>query len=108
SFRIALPSHLKARGAHDVFHASLLRVHIPNDDRLFPGRAENQVGLTDEVSGEWAVEQIIGHSGTKTDSLFQVKWKSGDVTWLPYEKADHLDALGEYFDALGISDVSQL
>ncbi|SJL12635.1 uncharacterized protein ARMOST_16064 [Armillaria ostoyae] len=108
SFRIALPSHLKARGVHDVFHASLLRIHVPNDDRLFPGRAENQVGLTDEVSGEWAVEQIVGHSGSRTDSLFQVKWKSGDVTWLPYEKADHLDALGEYFDALGISDVSQL
>ncbi|KAK0431511.1 hypothetical protein EV421DRAFT_1911771 [Armillaria borealis] len=60
------------------------------------------------MSGEWAVEQIIGHSGSKTDSLFKVKWKSGDVTWLPYEKADHLDALGEYFDALGILDVSQL
>ncbi len=44
----------------------------------------------------------------KTDSLFKVKWKSGDVTWLPYEKADHLDTLGEYFDMLEILDVSQL
>ncbi len=108
SFRIELLSNLKVRGIHDVFHVSLLRVHIPNDDQLFPGRAENQMGLTDEMSGEWAVEQIIGHSGSKMDSLFKVKWKSGDMTWLPYEKADHLDALGEYFNTLGISDVSQL
>lgn len=96
------------RGVHNVFHVSLLRVHISNDDHLFPGHAENQVGLTDEVSGEWAVKQIIGHSGAKMDSLFQVKWQSRDVIWLPYEKADHLDVLEEYLDALGISDVSQL
>ncbi|PBK73741.1 hypothetical protein ARMSODRAFT_869257, partial [Armillaria solidipes] len=80
SFRIALPSHLKARGVHNVFHALLLRIHVPNNDHLFPGHAENQVGLIDEVSGEWAIEQIIGHSGSKMDSLFQVKWKSGDIT----------------------------
>ncbi len=42
------------------------------------------------------------------DALFQVKWKSCDVTWLPYEKTDHLDALSEYFDALGTENVSQL
>ncbi len=105
-FKIELPSNLKARGIHDVFHVSLLRVHIPNNDQLFPGQAENQMGLTDETSGEWAVEQIIGHSGSKTDSLIKVKWKSEDMTWLPYKKADHLDVLREYFDALEISDVS--
>ena len=37
SFRLELPAHLKKRGVHDVFHSSLLRIHIPNDDRLFPG-----------------------------------------------------------------------
>lgn len=79
----------------------MLRVHVSNDNHLFPGHAENQVRLTGKVSGEWAIEQIIGHSGSKMDSLFQVKWKSRDITWLPYEKADHLDVLG-------ILDVSQL
>lgn len=64
--------------------------------------------MSEEGSGEWAVEQIIGHSGSKTEALFQVKWKSGDVTWLPYEKTDHLDALSEYFDVLGIENISQL
>ena len=37
SFLIDLPSHLKQRGIHNVFHAALLRIHVPNDDRLFPG-----------------------------------------------------------------------
>ena len=37
SFRLALPARLKQRGIHDVFHSSLLRIHVPNDDRLFPG-----------------------------------------------------------------------
>ena len=36
SFKVDLPSELKRRGVHPVFHASLLRIHIPNDDRLFP------------------------------------------------------------------------
>ena len=37
SFRLELPSNLKQRGVHNVFHASLLQVHEPNDDQLFPG-----------------------------------------------------------------------
>lgn len=37
SYQLELPSNLKQRGVHDVFHASLLRIHHPNDDRLFPG-----------------------------------------------------------------------
>lgn len=37
SFRIDLPSHLKWRDIHDVFHASLLQIHIPSNDCLFPG-----------------------------------------------------------------------
>ena len=37
SYRIELPDNLKQRGVHNVFHSSLLRIHIPNDDRLFPG-----------------------------------------------------------------------
>ena len=44
SFRLDLPPHLKQRGIHDVFHSSLLREHIPNDDRLFPGHLDTQLG----------------------------------------------------------------
>jgi len=32
SFQIDLPSHLKQRGVHNVFHAALIRIHVLNDD----------------------------------------------------------------------------
>jgi len=37
SYKVDISARLKQRGIHDVFHASLLRIHVPNDDRLFPG-----------------------------------------------------------------------
>ena len=55
SFHLELPAHLKHRGVHDVFHSSLLRIHIPNDDRLFPGRMDTQLVGEDE-GDEWAVD----------------------------------------------------
>ncbi|KNZ78763.1 hypothetical protein J132_10251 [Termitomyces sp. J132] len=42
SFHIQLPSHMLQQGIHDVFHASLLRIHHPNDDRQFPGQLYSQ------------------------------------------------------------------
>ena len=36
SYHVNLPDSLKQR-VHNVFHASLLCIHVPNDDRLFPG-----------------------------------------------------------------------
>ena len=83
SFQMDLPAHLKRRGIHDVFHSSLLRIHIPNDDRLFPGRMDTQ--LSDDFDNdEWAVDRILSHHGSRTEATFEILWKSGDVTWLPY------------------------
>lgn len=108
SFKIDLPRHLKQRGVHDVFHASCLRIHIPNDDRLFPGRLDTQLGGLDAPDGEWAVEKVEGHVGSKDNAVFKIKWKSGDVTWMPYYQIEHLNALAQYFEALGIDNVSNL
>ena len=58
SFRVELPPHLKRRGVHDVFHSSLMRIHLPNDDRLFPGRMDTQVIGEDAMDDEWAVDCI--------------------------------------------------
>ena len=107
SFKLELPPHLKRRGVHDVFHSSLLREHLPNDDRLFPGRLDSQIE-TPETDREWAVDRILSHSGAKTDSIFEIKWKSGDVTWLPYYQIMHLQALTEYLDLLGKKDIRKL
>ena len=108
SFRLELPANLKRRGVHDVFHSSLLREHIPNDDRLFPGRLDDQIGGTPETEGEWAVERILSHAGAGTESVFEIKWKSGDTTWLPYYQITHLQALADYLDLYGESKIKKL
>jgi hypothetical protein len=108
SFKIDLPSHLKQRGVHDVFHASLLRIHEPNDDRLFPGRMDTQIGEGLNIDREWAVERIQSHHGSAEGSTFEIKWKSGDITWMPYYQIQHLQALNSYFEILGIQNISEL
>jgi hypothetical protein len=72
SFRLELPAHLKQRGVHNVFHMSLLWIHIPNDDRLFPGQLDTQLGNADGTEGEWAVDRIIKHAGSKSDAMFEI------------------------------------
>jgi hypothetical protein len=58
------------RGLHPAFHASLLRVHVPNDDRLFPGRLASQLGFADQLEPEWSIRQIVAHEGTGYDTVF--------------------------------------
>ena len=49
AFELELPLEMKNHNIHPVFHASLLRIHVPNNDRLFPGREVGQVtGLSNE------------------------------------------------------------
>jgi len=108
SFRIELPLHLKQRGVHDVFHASLLRIHVPNDDRLFPGRLFTQLNPRSETESEWAVDRILSHSGSSRDAVFEVLWKAGDITWLSYTQIEHLNALKEYIDLQGADNIDLL
>ena len=110
SFRVELPSRLKSRGVHNVFHASLLRAHVPNDDRLFPGRIDSQIWdfNDDAETEEWTVERITSHSGNKSSLMFEVEWKAGDRTWLPYDTVKELVALKDYLDELGIGSVAEL
>ena len=69
---------------------------------------DNQVAEFEDQEHEWAVDKITSHKGSKSDALFEVRWKSGDPMWLPYDQVEHLAALQEYFDALGVSNVSDL
>ncbi|KAJ3500546.1 hypothetical protein NLJ89_g9745 [Agrocybe chaxingu] len=108
SFQVDLPSNLKQRGVHNVFHASLLRIHVPNDDRLFPGRQVTQIVPGNDSEREWAVDRILSHSGSRNDSIFEVQWKAGDITWLPFTQIEHLNALKDYIDLLGIDSISKL
>ena len=87
SFKLDLPANLRCRGIHDVFHSSLLRVHQPNDDRLFLGRLDSQVADLEDRDNEWAIEKIISHRGKGENAIFEATWKSGDRTWIPFETA---------------------
>ncbi|KAF8996060.1 hypothetical protein BDQ17DRAFT_1430026 [Cyathus striatus] len=50
----------------------------------------------------------MDHTGLKKNAIFNVKWKSGDSSWLPYYQVSHLDALNTYLELLGVPDISQL
>ncbi|KAF7763831.1 hypothetical protein Agabi119p4_8368 [Agaricus bisporus var. burnettii] len=109
SYRIKLPVDLRSRGVHDVFHSSLLRIHIPNDDRLFPGRSESQLMPVDESPGtEWTAEKIMSHAGIGAEAIFEIRWKSGDVSWTGYDQIAGLTILEQYLEALGVRDIANL
>jgi hypothetical protein len=67
-----------------------------------------QLGDTETMEGEWAVDQIKSHAGTKESAVFLVRWKTGDKTWLPYYQITHLTALTDYFELQGINSIEQL
>ncbi|KAF7326222.1 Gag-pol polyprotein [Mycena kentingensis (nom. inval.)] len=109
SFRLDLPPEMKQRGIHNVFHASLLRIHIANDDRRFPGRLNSQLGVSVETnSNQWAVDKIVNHYGSKRKALFEILWKSGDKSWMPYEQTKRLQAFEDYLETSGVSDIREL
>jgi hypothetical protein len=54
------------------------------------------------------VEKILSHSGAKTDSIFKIEWKSGDITWLPYYQITHLQALTDYLDLFRVNQINNL
>jgi len=107
TFLLELPTELKKRGIHPAFHAHLLRIHVPNDDRRFPGRQLSQIDGLGKTE-EWAVSSINTHHGKGTDALFELTWKLGDRAWLPYHEISHLEALTQYLEAQGVTKISQL
>ena len=67
-----------------------------------------QLALGKGSEGEWAVDKILLHSGSGEESIFLIKWKAGDITWLLYYQITHLDALPIYLDLLGVDSISNL
>ena len=106
SFKVDLPDCMKQRGIHDVFHSSHLRIYVPSDDRLFPGRLDNQVAEFEDQECEWAVDKIMSHKGSKSDALFEVRWKSGDPTWLPVTDGQRCDRSSPFLSRLSLLPAS--
>ena len=69
---------------------------------------DTQITGEDNSDNEWVVDRIKSHSGTKSNAIFEVLWKSGDITWLPYYQITHLQVLTDYFGLLGVSKISKL
>ena len=108
SYRIELPSSLCQRGIHNVFHSFLLRIHVPNDDCLFPCRLDEQIPELGGMTCKWTVNKILSHQGSHSDAKFEVLWMSGNKMWLPFGEIAHLHALTDYFEILGIDNISCL
>ena len=88
-----------------MFHASLLRIHAPNDDRLFPGRLDSQVEYLGGTEGEWMIERVRTHAGQGSGALFEVLWKSGNVT---YKQISKSMALEDCLESLGVQSIWSL
>jgi hypothetical protein len=108
TFRLDLSKDLKNRGIHDVFHSKLLRPHIPNDDRRFPGRAVQQVTGIGDLGKEWLVEKIISHNGYGSNAVFEVLWQTGDRAWMDYPSIRHLTAMEDYLQLQGAKSIGEL
>ncbi|KAJ7454444.1 hypothetical protein FB451DRAFT_1518057 [Mycena latifolia] len=54
------------------------------------------MSLTVPYCNEWAVDRIVIHYGRRSTSLFEVLWKSGDKSWMPYGQAKRLEVLEEF------------
>jgi hypothetical protein len=108
TFALNLPSELKRHRLHNAFHASLLKIHVPNDDWRFPGWQMSQITGLGEDPMEWEVDQILSHSRKGNSAQFELKWKSGDITWETLYVIKHLEALEEYLQAMGIEKMTQL
>ncbi len=100
------PSLVSVGGDWHRFHGSLTT--LPNNDRLFPGRMDTQVPPFEGAENEWAVDCITRHFGSGSELFFEVKWKAGDITWMPLEKVEHLHVLLDYLEALDVDSVAEL
>ncbi|KNZ73205.1 hypothetical protein J132_00594 [Termitomyces sp. J132] len=110
SFKVQIPTHKLCCGIHNVYHASLLRTHHPNDNRWFPDRLYSQVVAETEPEHEtqWAADKIISHASSKNDLIFEVLWITGDRTWLPHNQVHDLNLLQPYLEAQGVNNISKL
>jgi len=106
SYQIEIPASMKQWGIHNVFHASLMYIHMANDDRLFSSFLDSQIVPVDQDSEpEWAADKITHHIGSGKSAMFQVLWKSGDESWVPYAQIRDLNLLDPYLEA---SDIEKL
>ncbi|EIW74683.1 hypothetical protein CONPUDRAFT_30657, partial [Coniophora puteana RWD-64-598 SS2] len=86
---------------HPTFHVSQLKMHIPNDDALFPGRsrAEPEPIITESGSQEWFIDKILDRRKCGRGWQYKVRWKDEDARadrWLPGSEVEDCEALDHF------------
>jgi transposase InsO family protein/Tfp pilus assembly protein PilV len=109
AYRLKLSDDLKSRGMHDVFHVSLLKPYIKNDDQRFPNReAQRFYDIKGEEKSELEIKQIIEHLGTGTHARFHTRMSDGTLAWHPLLALKGTPALSAYLELHGVEHVSRL
>jgi hypothetical protein len=108
SFKLAMPAELGSCNIIPVFHASLLRIHIPNNDQWFPGRSAGQVTGLGDAPVEFHVWKTISHFDSRKFAWLELLWQTGDSTWLPYNSVEHLAALDTYLENMDVEGITSL
>ena len=109
TYKVELPTQLRARNLHDCFHRSKLRPYYANNDALFPHCEVHMFYNFDMPDDqEWLVEEILSHQWDKNRLSFQILWNLGNTTWEPYMACKDLQALDDYLQLLRVTLPSEL
>jgi hypothetical protein len=101
--KLELPAALEAKWIKSMFHASLVRLHIPNDNERFPHRdVLKHYDFGQEAKEEWYVDEMLAHHWNGSALEFQVRWSLGNTTWKPLASCKQLEALDAYLELRGV------
>ena len=109
TYELELPTALRERRIHPIFHISLLRPYNASNDALFPNRVQPEpydFGAIDDQ--EWFVDEIISHRWDDRELMLEVRWSQGDTTWEPIVHCKNLAALDRYLELQGVRRPAQL
>ncbi|KAG6877062.1 hypothetical protein C0992_011009 [Termitomyces sp. T32_za158] len=59
----------------------------------------SQILELDGGERKWVVDKILTHAESKKNAIFEVLWKTGDRSWLPYQQISNLQVLEDYLEA---------
>jgi hypothetical protein len=102
TYKLSLPSEYKK--LHPVFHISRLRLSVPNDPELFPGREPPRPPPVVEGTEVYEIEHIVDHKDTRQGRRYLVHWlgyPDSDDEWIHEgEMGDAQEVVDDYLKRL--------
>ena len=86
TYQLDLSEELLKQGINRSFHASLLKPHVPNDDRQFPGRLPSQLPGFGEKPDEWIANQLFHTTEKGLEASFRSSGRRETELGLHIEK----------------------